>query len=283
MAHLDLQAGRFAAADTLLGTRDRRRIGHNTIARRVDPDTIAVRYHATDIYRMTRDGWAILSTGGWDTVTTWSRINALLPGPFACYSHRGRRSIYVRGHAVTPYADGLAVHVGSTMAGGTDAIGMQTPDGIGQLLSADDIASIIAADEVDQARRATARDARLSREHPAVDGVRLHSARLWNRRARWCERCTIEERAERDAHRAILTAEHVAMGSTLARNPNAADPWTDAEYTAAGSHIRRETVREYPPLAGAPDWKRDYSAEPVVSERVTVACPWECPQHDRGY
>lgn len=162
MAHLDLQRGTHAAALELLRGRDSRRIGHNTTLRAAPGGGLAVRYYSTDIYRMTADGWAVMYTGGWSTVTTWSRINALLPGPFGVYSRRDSRMLYAHGFPVTPYTDGLAVN------DDTGAVGYAGKDGaIGVILSADDVAGIVAAGRAAADVRAANRAARLVREHPA--------------------------------------------------------------------------------------------------------------------
>lgn len=100
MVHLDLQRGTYAAADTLLGSRSSRKIGHNTYMRRIDADTIAVRYHSTDVYTLRRDGWAIIRSGGWETVTTAARINALLPDRWRLSFSRGLMQGW---RPITPY------------------------------------------------------------------------------------------------------------------------------------------------------------------------------------
>jgi hypothetical protein len=69
----------FAAADAFLGSKDWRTIGHNTAIRRVSPDRIAARYHYTDVVTYHQDGRITFSTGGWMSVTTKVRLNALSP------------------------------------------------------------------------------------------------------------------------------------------------------------------------------------------------------------
>jgi len=61
--------------------RDRRRKKrcNNTWVYIVDPDTVAVKYHYTDICTYKRDGTVIVDTGGWWTVTTRERLNAFSP------------------------------------------------------------------------------------------------------------------------------------------------------------------------------------------------------------
>jgi len=231
MAHLALSTADYHAADTLLGSRDERRIGHNTRLRRAGDD-IAVRYHATDIVTMSADGAVTIDTGGWDTVTTWQRVNALLPGPWAIHSDRGRRSLYYRGHVITPYADGLTLYAADgrvSYAGDT-------------ILTADDVAAIVAASEEAAARRAAKHAERMLREHPtartfAPDHPALPSwavpagtGHRGGRGARACDRCDAESTQWAQLRRDRIAADH-----------------------DAGTHP-------------APSWSSG------------VSCPWDCPR-----
>jgi hypothetical protein len=254
MAHLDLQTGTYAAAETLLNGRSSRRIGHNTTLHTV-ADGIAVRYHSTDIVTLSADGWLTMRTDGWDTVTTWQRINALLPGPWSVHSDHGSRMLYSGGRPITPYADGLQVHVGYSSGSANGSVGMNGAT----LLTAEDVAAIRDAYDAAAEARAEKRAARLLREHPTVNGPRTHTASLYERRARDCARCNEELRAEREARRAVVAAEHRAMEHALNRATDAA-PWTDEEYAAAGSHVRTDYM-------GARQ----------------LACPWDCPDRPRSW
>ena len=78
----------YAALDAFLGTKLQRTLCNNTIAERGDLNTwgtpgirsrIDVRLHATVIATFWSDGRVRLNSGGWRTVTTKARINALLP------------------------------------------------------------------------------------------------------------------------------------------------------------------------------------------------------------
>ncbi len=204
MAHLDLQTGTYAAADTLLGSRSERRIGHNTRLHRpyssAVPAPIAVRYHATDIVTLSADGWLTVSTGGWHTVTTLQRINALLPGRWRIGSH-GKHGSYLwhGGYPITPFVDGLQVNTS------TGAVGI----GGDVLLTADDVAAIETAAEAAEAARADRRAARLLREHPTAGGPRTHTRSLYDQRARGCGRCDTELAAIREARRIALGVEHI--------------------------------------------------------------------------
>lgn len=228
MANLDLQRGTYAAAETLLRKRDSRIIGHNTTLHRTYGGALAVRYHSTDVVTLTADGWLTMRTGGWDTVTTWSRINALLPGRWSVWSRKGSRYLYSGGRRVTPYVDGLSIHAD------TGRVGM----GSDVLLTADDVAAIIAAADTAEADREAKRAARLLREHPTVGGPRTHTRSEWNRRAYGCARCTAEESAERDAKRAALAAEHEAGTHPTDYSGRAVCPWDCPEtYGASRASI----------------------------------------------
>ena len=53
-----------------------RKLGNNTYLHESGPDAYAVRYHATDVVIIHRDGTYELATAGWDTITTKARINS---------------------------------------------------------------------------------------------------------------------------------------------------------------------------------------------------------------
>jgi len=65
----------------LAGGRDPhyRVIGHNTAVIRVTRAAIAIRYHSTNVITYHRDGRVSFRTGGWYSVTTKDRLNALSP------------------------------------------------------------------------------------------------------------------------------------------------------------------------------------------------------------
>jgi len=249
MAHLALSTASFAAADTLIaGGRDKRQrpIGHNTVAIRRGPDAIAVRYWSTDIVTMHRDGSIAVTLNGYNTVTTLQRVNYLLPAPWrvASYRQRGqsRAWLWAGGYPVTPFVDGLTIHPDTGAVSYDGAV----------ILTADDIAAIRSAAEAAQAERERKRIARYAAQHAAQPYASSDAFRH-----RWdCKACTALREAEREAHRARLSAEHDAMTEALSRATDAA-PWTPAEYAAAGSHIRRNYY------------------DGSISH---VGCPWDCPQ-----
>lgn len=259
MAHLDLQRGNFGAADTLLGKRSSRKIGHNTRLERLGEDRIGVRYHATVIVTFTRDGWTIVNTHGWRTVTTMARVNALLSGPFGVHSNRGDMKLYRSGQPILDYVDGIAVNVN------TGAVGLAGPNGpVGVLLTAEDVDAIVAGAEERDRLREEKRQARLLREHPvaftavAEDAAGPHR-QGYNGRARGCARCGEEARLSHERARERLAREHAAI---LA-----------GDESGAGSHRRERTDYVYP---------KDAEGRPVYRDGVrTVSieyrCPWGCP------
>lgn len=262
MAHLSLQDGTYTAAAALLGERSSRKIGHNTVLHRVDSDRIAVRYHATDVYTMTADGWAIIDTGGWRTSTTSQRVRALLPGPWNVTLGGDRAGIYSGGHLVTPYADGIAVGVEGAVLG---SIGF-APERYrygggfpGVLMTPEQVADVITAAEQRAEVRAAKRAARILAQHPEPRPITYradvphsqygtdsplpspHGSMSQWRAAGECDAC----RAERDAWRVIrqdvLRADHV-NGHAYSVNVNGATisapagpcPWDCPDRPARG-------------------------------------------------
>jgi hypothetical protein len=74
----------YAEWDAFLGDKAERPAAHNTTVRRIPagPDSavprIVVRYHSTDVATFHPNGDVTVDTGGWSTVTTFARLNALL-------------------------------------------------------------------------------------------------------------------------------------------------------------------------------------------------------------
>ena len=65
------------------------KIANNTWLVRYDSDTIAVRFHDTNIVIFQRDGRATYRTGGWKTTTTRERLNRYAPPGVHFYTHDG--------------------------------------------------------------------------------------------------------------------------------------------------------------------------------------------------
>lgn len=69
----------YTSADKFLGSKQERKLGHNTTIYRYDDDSIGVLFHRTTIVRYFPSGEIELNSGGWRTVTTKQRMNQLLP------------------------------------------------------------------------------------------------------------------------------------------------------------------------------------------------------------
>src|SRR6266550_4620766 len=102
--------------------RESRKLANNTYARRRSGQ-IAIELHATDILTFHSDGRIDVNTGGWDTVTTRSRMNDYLPGPWRVGGHRGNTLLYTMQPAWTPVAvinRRLTIQQDGTVTGGFD-------------------------------------------------------------------------------------------------------------------------------------------------------------------
>jgi hypothetical protein len=64
----------FASADKFLGKKSSRPIMHNTTLERRSADTIAVKYHSTDVVTYHRDETQVIWLNGWNTPTTKRRL-----------------------------------------------------------------------------------------------------------------------------------------------------------------------------------------------------------------
>lgn len=83
-----------------------RPIDNNTTVRLIDGG-VAIRLHATDVVTLRDDGRAVLSSGGWATVTTKDRINKYAPA--SVYSRAGVWYIDDRDDTPTLFYDGMTV------------------------------------------------------------------------------------------------------------------------------------------------------------------------------
>jgi len=116
----------YFGLDTKLQGRckDSRKLANNTYAQRRFSGQIAVRLHATDILTFHSDGQIDLNTGGWDTVTTRSRMNDFIPRPWRVGGHRGSTLLYrMHPQAWTPVAvidRRLTIEQDGTVTGGQD-------------------------------------------------------------------------------------------------------------------------------------------------------------------
>lgn len=76
----------FRALSERLGRRRRLKVGTATYLLRLDNQTIALRYHETDVLTFHDDGRTVATTGGWPTKTTRARLAEYLPGGWRIYS-----------------------------------------------------------------------------------------------------------------------------------------------------------------------------------------------------
>lgn len=98
----------FRGADAYLGSKSERPLpGRSTRLERRGPDSIAVRYHATDVVTYHADGRVTLNSNGFRTATTKARINEF--SPVRLYQAKGLW--YVDGGAI--FEDGATLQDGT--------------------------------------------------------------------------------------------------------------------------------------------------------------------------
>lgn len=117
MAKLKTSADSFAEFDHLLGDKQAKTIGHNTVVSRQGED-IGVTLHSTTVITYHPNDTITLNSGGWRTVTTKDRINQLLPMPLGVYSESGVWTLSRRGNnpgTVSEFYDGMKFTVHGEM------------------------------------------------------------------------------------------------------------------------------------------------------------------------
>ena len=67
------------ASEVVDSNRGKRKIANNTYARRVDENTVAIKFHHTDIVTWHSDESYTLNTGGWWTMSTHERMKRYTP------------------------------------------------------------------------------------------------------------------------------------------------------------------------------------------------------------
>ena len=123
MGALKATPSTFKVADALLTGRCRegRNIAGNTRLERRG-DTIALRYHSTDVVTYHPDGSLTLDSNGWRTVTTKERMNWALPRGLHLRQDKGvwfvGASWFDNG---TPFADGMRIGPSGGITGGGTA------------------------------------------------------------------------------------------------------------------------------------------------------------------
>lgn len=97
---------------------NRRKLANNTYLERREDGSIAVKLHATDILTFHANGDAVLSTGGWRTVTTKARMNEYLSGIRLSQS-RGQWYVWdcAKQAEIGLYQDGMILHANGKITG----------------------------------------------------------------------------------------------------------------------------------------------------------------------
>jgi hypothetical protein len=57
----------YRSLSNLIDGRESKKIGNNTIVHRLDDDTVAIKYHRTNILKINQENVVTISTGGWET------------------------------------------------------------------------------------------------------------------------------------------------------------------------------------------------------------------------
>lgn len=68
----------YESLDNMLGEKNVRKIGYETIIHRLGDFEIGIKYHNTDIIKIDLTNIVTLNTGGWETRTTKDRLNQFL-------------------------------------------------------------------------------------------------------------------------------------------------------------------------------------------------------------
>lgn len=87
-----------------LGTRETRKLSNNTYLRK-EGNVFIVKLHNTDIFKVFEDNTYELNTGGWQTVTTKSRLNEFTPARI----HQCKGIWYI-GSDKIPFYDGIRIN-----------------------------------------------------------------------------------------------------------------------------------------------------------------------------
>ena len=88
-----------------LNGRTSRALAHNTTVEADEDGSVGIRFHATRILTFHADDTFTVRTGGWRSVTTKQRLNALLPAGFRIFSRDYAWQISTP-EGVFPFEDG---------------------------------------------------------------------------------------------------------------------------------------------------------------------------------
>lgn len=94
----------YAAAERMLGDRERRTIINNTVIERGGGDRINVLYHGNLIAAFDPNGSRMLTNSGWGSVSTRERLNAMAPAHVSFVQRNHAQQVHV-------WHNGQASHV----------------------------------------------------------------------------------------------------------------------------------------------------------------------------
>lgn len=101
----------FDSLESELGSRDKKKIGYETIIRRIDDFTMAVKYHNTDIITIDVSNIVKLNNGGWDSRTTKDRMNQFLRCRDIYINQKNYEWFITSKETGTiPYVNGMQIH-----------------------------------------------------------------------------------------------------------------------------------------------------------------------------
>lgn len=101
----------FDTLDSELGSKDKQKIGNNTILRRIDDFTLGVKYWDTDIITIDISNIVKLNTNSWKTNTTKDRLNQFLRcRGIGIFQRKNEWYIQSKEAGTLPYVDGMSIH-----------------------------------------------------------------------------------------------------------------------------------------------------------------------------
>jgi hypothetical protein len=105
----------YESLDEELGSKSMKKIGYETVIRRIDDFKIGIRYHNTDIIIVEPTNIIYLNNGGWDTPTTKDRLNQFLRC-LGVHIYQKNYEWFISGENGTfPYQNGIEIHPGGYM------------------------------------------------------------------------------------------------------------------------------------------------------------------------
>lgn len=98
----------ITVARGLLGDRSKRNLAANTVLME-QANGLVVKYHDTDIVRLSDNGDIHLNTGGWNTRSTIERMNAVMPSGILIRLSKGVTTAYVGNKQEIVFNDTLTI------------------------------------------------------------------------------------------------------------------------------------------------------------------------------